>query len=81
MDSMWGNPCLFIIKTCVFRDWVFKTQNILSFHTVWANNGHSAQTKTAPEGAAIDYLLYSYDLLRLATPIKPIRLTVWLLLF
>mgnify|MGYP001822856509 CR=1 FL=1 len=34
---------------------------------------HPAQTKTAPEEAAIDYLLYSYDLFLLAIPIKPIR--------
>lgn len=31
------------------------------------------QTKTAPKGAAIDYLLYCYDFFLLATPIKPIR--------
>ena len=37
-----------------------------------AHNGHTAQTKTAPEGAAFDYLLISYNFLRLATPIKPI---------
>ena len=29
----------------------------------------SVQTKTAPEGAAFDYLLYSYIRLRLANPI------------
>ena len=38
-----------------------------------ANNGRSAQTKTAPEGAAIDYFLYDYASFRLATPIKPMR--------
>ena len=44
-----------------------------SFSTVSANNGQSAQTKTAPEGVACDYLLYNYAFFRLATPIKPIR--------
>ena len=50
------------IKQSVFRDDVSKTKNILSFHTVWVDNrlllsaklGLSAQTKTAPVGAAID---------------------------
>jgi|GEM_PF-2408059 len=37
-----------------------------------ANNRRSVQTKTAPEGAAIDYLLYSYDFFLLAIPTKPI---------
>jgi len=31
------------------------------------------QTKTAPKGAAIYQLLYSYDFFLLTTPIKPIR--------
>ena len=34
----------------------------------------STQIKTAPEGAAIGYVLYSYDFIRrLANPIKPVR--------
>ena len=37
-----------------------------------ANNRQSVQTKTTPEKAAIDYLLFSYDFFRLAIPIKPI---------
>ena len=38
-----------------------------------AMNRQPAQTITTPEGAAFDYLLYSYAFFRLATPIKPIR--------
>ena len=38
-----------------------------------ARSGRSAQTKTAPEGATIDYLLCIYAFLRLATPTKPKR--------
>ena len=42
----------------------------------WSLTGQqetAAQIKTASEEAAIDHLLYNYDFLRLATPIKPIR--------
>ena len=38
-----------------------------------ANNGRSIQTKTAPEGVAIYYVLYSDYFLRLAKPTKPKR--------
>jgi hypothetical protein len=38
-----------------------------------AKKRQSAQTKTASEEAAIEYLLYSYTFFLLATPIKPIR--------
>ena len=38
-----------------------------------AISGQSTQTKTAPEGAVFDYLLYSYAVLRLTTPTRPIR--------
>ena len=55
----------------------FRLDNALSAHNhdreVTALKRRSAQTKTTPEGAAYDYLLYNYYFFRLATPIKPIR--------
>ena len=38
-----------------------------------ANSGHSVQTRTAPEGAAFDLLVFSYAFFLLAIPIKPSR--------
>ena len=53
-----------------------KPRHCLKLHRLAAfgQNGRSAQTKTAPEGAAYDYLLTScYAFLRLATPINKTR--------
>ena len=43
------------------------------FTTEFGQSCRTTQTKTAPEGAAFDYLVYSYAFLHLTNPIELLR--------